>query len=554
MLVVAINPLCIKAFATTMLSNSSEDSLLLIRCPSCGQRFKVGDDLRERTVECGGCEHRFRINDEVIARGPKFYPSEGKKDELSRFQRVPFSAGESLLGGQPVRYATAPDLELMGPVSPQRILAGAAAVLGMMLMAAFLMFGAESGGPLDGMPLENRFIMAGFVGVLGIVLLVYANPRARFKALAVSVLLSGGLVAIPYFFRQGSEIRPAQAVITPRDIIAPLDRNEEKKFTEGDDSLEALRARIGTGPLEAEISKLAREGSMKQAVGVWLRGLSESNRFLVRDYLLRVTGADASSHAYPRSGGDYLLVLTGIERPLREIGELSLPLGHLENIYPELSIIEVKVGTDIFVEGSLEKLTDKSDPAFYELNKRELESIDLERAKRAVQRLAEAEPAIYRTDISRKLISMLEDDSVDFKVPVCKALSVWSEQPGPAGEAALKVVNQLVATGKPVPPEIVELVVKERNPAVIPVLDALWSKTPMAWESLYGDMGQAIEQTVLQRFPETQGNIRHSAVRLLGRVGGTDSLPVLAAEVQGADSELRVLLDQAQKSIRARLD
>jgi hypothetical protein len=282
--------------------------------------------------------------------------------------------------------------------------------------------------------------------------------------------------------------------------------------------------------------------------------LSESNRFLVRDYLLRVTGADASSHAYPRSGGDYLLVLTGIDRPLREIGELSLPLGHLENIYPELSIIEVKVGTDIFVEGSLEKLTDKSDPAFYELNKRELESIDLERAKRAVQRLAEAEPAIYRTDISRKLISMLEDDSVDFKVPVCKALSVWSEQPGPAGEAALKVVNQLVATGKPVPPEIVELVVKERNPAVIPVLDALWSKTPMAWESLYGDMGQAIEQTVLQRFPETQGNIRHSAVRLLGRVGGTDSLPVLAAEVQGADSELRVLLDQAQKSIRARLD
>ncbi|MGL5017160.1 MAG: MJ0042-type zinc finger domain-containing protein, partial [Luteolibacter sp.] len=66
-----------------MLPNSSEDSMLLIRCPSCGQRFKVGDDLRDRTVECGGCEHRFRINDDVIARGPKFYPSEGKKGELS---------------------------------------------------------------------------------------------------------------------------------------------------------------------------------------------------------------------------------------------------------------------------------------------------------------------------------------------------------------------------------------------------------------------------------------------------------------------------------------
>lgn len=537
-----------------MLSNSSEDSPLLIRCPSCGQRFKVGDDLRERTVECGGCEHRFRINDDVIARRPKFYPNEGKKDELSRFKRVPFSAGESLIGGQPIRYGAQPDLALLEPASPQRIVAGAAAVLGIIAMAAFLMLGAESGGPLDGMPLENRFIMAGFVSVLGVFLLVYANPRARFKALAVSVLLGGGLLAIPFFFRQGSERRPAEVVITPRDIIAPLDSNEEKKFSEGDDSLEALRVRIGTGPLDSEISKLAKEGSMKQAVGVWLRGLSESNRFLVRDYLLRVTGADVSSHAYPRSGGDYLLVLTGVTGSLQEIGELSAPLGHLENVYPELSIIEVRVGTDIFVEGSLEKLTEKGDPAFYELNKRELESIDLERVKRAVQRLAEAEPAIYRTDISRKLISLLADDSVDFKGQICKALEVWSEQPGPASEAALKEVNRLVADGKPVPPEIVTLIVKEKNPAVIPVLDALWYKTPMAWESLYGDLGQAIERTLIQRFPETQGIIRHSAVRLLGRVGGTDSLPVLAAEVPGADSELRVLLDQAQKSIRGRLD
>jgi hypothetical protein len=66
-------------------------------------------------------------------------------------------------------------------------------------------------------------------------------------------------------------------------------------------------------------------------------------------------------------------------------------------------------------------------------------------------------------------------------------------------------------------------------------------------------MGQSIESAVIRRFPETKGTIRHSAVRILGRVGGADSLPILAAEVPGADSELRVLLDQAQKSIRARL-
>jgi hypothetical protein len=54
----------------------------------------------------------------------------------------------------------------------------------------------------------------------------------------------------------------------------------------------------------------------------------------------------------------------------------------------------------LFIEGPIEKLSNKQDPAFYELNKRELESIDLERAKRAVQRLAEAEPKIYRARTS----------------------------------------------------------------------------------------------------------------------------------------------------------
>ncbi len=243
---------------------------------------------------------------------------------------------------------------------------------------------------------------------------------------------------MPYFFRQGSEALPTQAVITPRDIMAPVDNAGGAEVKDGDDSVAALRTRIGTGPLEAEISKLAKEGSMKQAVGIWLRGLSDSHRFLVRDYLLRVTGADVSSHYYPRSGGDYLLVLSGINNSLQELVDDSrLPWARWRTIYPEISIIEVRVGNEIFVEGSIEKLSKKDDPAFYDLNKRELESIDLERVKRAVQRLAEAEPKIYRTDISRKLISMLGEDEVDFKGTICKAL--WRSgrrTPGPASEAA----------------------------------------------------------------------------------------------------------------------
>ena len=65
---------------------------LQIRCPNCGQRFKVSEDLRGKLVECGSCEQRFRVNDEVILRSRKFYPGESKRDvSLDRFARAPLA-------------------------------------------------------------------------------------------------------------------------------------------------------------------------------------------------------------------------------------------------------------------------------------------------------------------------------------------------------------------------------------------------------------------------------------------------------------------------------
>lgn len=529
-----------------------DDSLLLIRCPSCGQRFKVGDDLRERTVECGGCEHRFRINDEVIVRGRKFYPSERKSEGLNRFHRIPLPGGESLSGVQPVRYGNMPDPATLEPVSPQRVIAGIIGAAGMVLMALFLMFGAGRGGALDGVTLANRFVMAGFVGLLGVIMLVYANPRGRLKALMVGLVMSFGLLSVPYFFSSGSVPLPNHVVTGGEEPASPVDVSPNQEPAE-DSSISELRVLIGTGPLTAEIQRLAREGSRKQALGVWLRGLSDSNRFLVRDYMLRITNADAASHFYPRSGGDYLLVLTGVDFSLSELAGMVKDLGKVENVYQEISVVEVRIQNDIFVEGPIEKLTRKEDPAFYELNKRELESIDLQRVKRAVQRLAEADPKIYRSDISRKFISLLGEDDVDFKGELCRALTVWSDSQGGAGEAAQKVLQKLTAEGKPVQPEIVALVVKEKTPGVVSILDELWFKDPMQWESLYMDLGPLAEASVIQRFADTKGTIRYSAVRILGRVGGADSLPVLELAMSGADSELRVLLDQAEKSIKARL-
>jgi hypothetical protein len=369
----------------------------------------------------------------------------------------------------------------------------------------------------------------------------------------VGLLLGSGLMAVPFFFRTGSVRLEQQGGGTTSPVVTAPVTTPDKDDSGEDAEIVALRNKIGTDPLVSEINKLAREDSQQRAIGLWLRGLEENNKLLVRDYILRVTHADPASHLYPRGNGDFLMVVTHVSQTLQELTELATPLGSLEKVYPEISVIEVRVRNENFVEGPLEKLKEKTDPAFYDLNKRELESIDLERVKRAVQRLATAEPKLYRADISRKLMSLMSDDAVEFKADISGALTVWAEEPGPAGQAALTEAKRRVLADQEVPREIVALAVKEKVPGIIPILDGLWMKAPTHWESLYGDFGSGIEPTLLKRFPETEGSVRYSAVRLIGRVGGTDSLPVLEGLSSVTDPELRVLVEQARKSIRGRL-
>jgi predicted Zn finger-like uncharacterized protein len=528
-----------------MPSTNQDDSLLLIRCPSCGQRFKVEDDLRGRTVECGGCEHRFKIQDDVIVRGKKFYPGERHEPTLNRFQRVPMAVQSAVEG---VSYQNPPDLSTLEPVSPQRIIAGVAGGAWMALIALILILGSNRGGILDGMTTENRVLMAGFSGLLGVMMLLYANPRARKKALGVGVLMAAALVALPFLFTAGS---------------IPLDRHSKADFSAFDPKInesppevtDALKLKelIGTQPLEDEIRKLEEKSSSKHAMGIWLRDLRQQNRILVRDYIQRVTGVPQAPHFFPRGNGDFLLLVSETDFTLEDVAKFAASLGTVLNIHTRMSVIEVKVDNDSFVSGAVEKLTDVSSPAFYDLNLKELDSIDLARVSAAVRRLAQAEPKVYRSDISRRLIGLLGTQWITFKGDVCSALSVWSEKPGPAGDVALAQAKALFEKKAEIPKDMINLIVKEKNAGVIPVLNPLWRDKPTEWERPYGDLGALAEQSLIESFPSTEGGLRQSAVRLLGRVGGKDCLPLLAGATERADSEMKVLIEKATASIQSRI-
>ena len=529
-----------------------EEAQLVIRCPSCVQRFKVGESLQGRTVECGACEHRFRISEDVMIRGKKFYPGEKQIKQLLHFQRVPISVSPPLAGTEVAHYAPAPDPSLFGPTTPQRILAGIIGVLGMLLMAMLLIFGTSSGGPLDGMIAPKRMMIAGFMAIIGIVLLLYANPRARLKALFVGLLLGGGLVSLPLVFTKGSTPLSSTTDLERAALFEKDPVDGEKKSV--DSELDELRALIGTEPLEAEIKRLEAAGGIDRAVGLWLRDMSEEHRFLVMDYILRTTGADRRSHFYPRGRGDFLLVVTGIRLSVEEVARLAEPLGTVERVVQEIRIIEVNVENENFIEGPIQKLTNRNDSEFYDLNQRELDSIDLARVERAVKRLAEAEPMVLRSDITRRLIGLLEMPDVDFKDDVSRALLVWSTEPGPAGVAAVRQADQLLADGRSVPPEMISLALVEKTPGLPEVIHKLWEQNPNQWEQAYRDLGPEAEGALLRRLATADGVHLSSAVRLLGRVGGGGSLPALRAALDNANPEMRVLIERSIEAIRLRLN
>lgn len=520
----------------------------MIRCPSCGQRFKVAEDLRDRMVECGGCEHRFRINDTVIVRGRKFYPGERRDPSLSRFHRMPLAADAVAMNIESVRYAEPPDPTTFEPVGPQRIIAGMIGVALMIFMGLLLVFGASRSGLLEGVTTQNRLIMAGFTALLGSALLIHANPHTRIKAVLASLLMSGGLISLPLFFTAGSTPLGESVLLTP-DILQESDVEDEEQSV-----LEELRVRIGTEPLEIERKRLGGDDAALTALGIWLRDMREQNRFLIRDYILRATGAAPESHYYPRGNGDFLMVVTGISLTIDELAEVCRALGAVAKIHPDLPVIEVRVNNQNFVEGPIDKLNDSGDPEFYDLNKRELESIDLERVAKAVKRLAAAEPKIYRDDITRKLTQWLKSPGVDFKGDICSALMVWAEDLGPVAEIALAEALDLHSRKREIPKTMISLIVKERNEGVLPLLDELWLADLNEWEELYGNMGEAAEGHVLQHFAESEGGQLRSLVRLLGHVGREKSLGVMQGALEGADPELKVLLEKSIEAVTKRIE
>jgi len=503
---------------------------LQIRCPKCGQRFKVGNDLRGKLVECGSCEQRFRVNDEVILRSRKFYPGEAKRDgSLDRFARAPLSTAG------PVDFETAnynpnPDTSAVEPPSVQHIMAGAVGVG--LIVFVLLLFIVSSGdsGPLGDVSTEGRMVLVLFIGVIGSSFILYANRRRLIPTAIGCLVACGLLLSMPLIFPgpDDSEVqqRPPDPGTKPAAPISVIDSPAEAKGP-----YDEIKELIRYGPVEAAI---AEADAPEQVIAIWLRDMQERHKWTVEEYLLRVTGAEHSSHLYPRGDQGFLMVLTGMQQEIEETAQLCKRIGSIDGVrvIRPLRVIEVHLDAGKFTEATIEELSDADSDRFYALNLNELESIDLGRVERAVQRLTGVEPKM-RSDIAGRMIELLAEVSPELCSDIAAALIVWAEPEDGADQAVLDVARRIDSKGKKVDEGILRFLVKRQVSAVQPFLHKCWIENPDSWAN------------------ETL-SIKESAVRVLGKVGNASTIPVLEAIKDGRDPDFDASITRSITVIRSR--
>jgi hypothetical protein len=529
------------------------DEQIQIRCPKCGQRFKVGNELYGRMVECGACEHRFRVTEDTVLRHKKFYPKEKSPIAPVSYARL---SGDGF-GAPPeevfLSYEEATANSNFEPNSFGRTLVGI--VGSCVLIALLLLFitSDKNSGILQGMTNDRKIILALFVSVLSGGMIVYANPRSRIKAGMFALMGAIALLLTPLFLNQA----------TGNLTIASKPAAQEELPDKEEDSIDDLRDEVGYAPIE---KALAASMNKDRVVAVWLRDTRQSNSIAVFDYLRMITRADDTSHVYERKyNKSFLVVLSNSALDLKQVAVECFRLGEVIRTVPELNLIEVKVENSKFDERPEDELGDQKHLAFYEMNLMELEGIDKRRINQAVKRLSSAPPTQSRTDIIRRMNQLLNitereglytsDDRDELFHNLSEAIYRWSDGKDGSPEAMMQVVAFRHANQKEMNATAIRFLVEKKQRDVIPILHQLWEKQPQKWEEIYILCGEAAEKYITSPFAHPSLPVKLSAFRIASRVGTRVSLNALRAVAAGdIDQETKTACQNAIRNIEERIE
>ena len=493
-----------------------------IQCPACERQFQVSEDLKGRTVECGGCEKRFVVDaDAIVPDRERYFPGDIRKPGLAHYGNAP-TPGES---APAVKFETATYSETataadVVPPTPGRTVAGVVGMIVLVVYLVLLVFGAQGDGSFSEMEREKRIILSSFVGAVGLLLVLYAGIRRRRQSVLAGIGLT---ISVIIFSITLPEAGPPQAATQNAAAGSPLDNTGEAPARMSEQ--EAMK-KMGYDPVQRAIGSFGPEAVW----ALWAPEARHHFRYQIQRYLQRKTGISRRPAVYARGLG-CLLVLENVDLQIPELMEFVERFANVEEVYEDLRVLRITVIGENLVEPSTElegRLNDDTHGEFIELNRQELDHINIDRVKDAAQRLSTVEPSRFRPEISGKLIDLLEEDTdTDFRETVCQALAVWSI-PGEGAEAtAARIAQKLVAEKGEVPKSMVQLLIDREAPELPTILRFLWRDKPLEWEGELIAAGSQMESVVIAYIESENRILQRSAFTILPRVGTEASIPPL---------------------------
>jgi len=534
---------------------------LQIQCPNCRKRFTVQEDLTGKTVECGACEHRFPVrSDSIIIEREKFYPGENKDEFLSRLGKSPSASENQKAPSERIQPVHLPQVDSIMPASPGQSIAVTTGITILSLFAMIFFFGTAPGQIFQDVALEQRFVLGGFVCVLGGGLIIFGAKNWRVKGFLLAVTLVSVAMAL--------------IVLRPVHVTPQIEANGEGVQMnvaprDGDDGVRGLDdflTEIDRKALEREIArqveKLDGLAADNYVTGIYISDLRETQYQAIERYFrkkLSLPKSEALSF-YKRNGDrDRFIVISGVPMDFDLMVRFCEFLGRTTS-YPEERVLNVELSARHFQNPTvdlLDKLNNVENPAFFTQNLNELRNIDHERISEAVKRLGRVPEEVElknRDQIIQELLLLAsEETSPTILSDVGQALKVFGKNSRVAVEKINRLISHWLESEVSVARTMVEFLIENNDPDLFPLLDRLWVSAPSRWDEHYARLGSQIEERIIFHVQESPEALRRSAISILSKIGTQKSISALEASQRGEDQEARILAQRALQAIQSRL-
>ena len=539
--------------------------ILRIECPKCEQSFEVSEELKGRTVECGSCEHRFQVSDEVMATSrDRVYPDEIRKDtDLSRFGRAPSAASKAPVEFRTMEYNPKAKPAFVGPLPPVRNFATVVGLLILVICALAFYFGTRSGGSfLQDVELAQRYVVAGFFGVVALGLLSWGMMRNRVIGILIGLLGVGGLMSMAHFLPVLRSPRDVGGITTTNPD--PRDEKEESSSRGGAGITEqVLTARevMKMTRWESTVLPLTTDGDDSYVAAIWVRQMEEFHNLQIKEYLKQELELLEQPYfrtltAKGRDGG--IFVMSGQLLDLDRVEAAAERLGTVEQAIPELRVVQIALnplvlGGDVNSELNA-KLINPEGEAFYKLNYDQLISLDKNRVKDAIKRLSKAEPLRFRKDITVRLIGILgQENDAETAGLIADTLAVWSVEGDGADVVLVDLIVKMRSSGKSIPDAMLHFLAARKTPSAANLLVDLWAEDPSGRQRFLEAYGTQISPLMEPHLLSPTPALARSAARILGQVGAKSQLPSMREALQKSkDEALKVSLQQAIQQVERR--